>query len=88
MFRIFVNRELEGIEECLVKAADKLKKGARIVFLTFHSVEDRIVKKAFNHLNKCQKVKIIKPFPAFPSEEEIQQNLRSRSVKLRAVEVM
>jgi 16S rRNA (cytosine1402-N4)-methyltransferase len=86
--RIAVNKELDGVEDFLLKAAHKLKRGARIVFLTFHSVEDRIVKKAFNQLRNIKKVKIIKPFPAFPSEDELKNNLASRSVKLRAVEVV
>ena len=92
--RIVVNKELEGVEEFLAKIPGFLvpKKGtgkrARIVFLTFHSVEDRIVKKAFTALQKEKKLKIIKPFPAFPSEEEIARNQPSRSVKLRAGELL
>ncbi|MCP5046851.1 MAG: 16S rRNA (cytosine(1402)-N(4))-methyltransferase RsmH [bacterium] len=86
--RIAVNRELEEIDEFIKKAPAFLKKGARIVFLSFHSVEDRIVKKAFIALQKEGKIAVIKPFPAFPSESEVAENLPSRSVKLRAGEVL
>jgi len=86
--RIFVNRELEGIEAFIYKISRNLKKGARMVFLTYHSLEDRIVKNAFNFLQKKAEIKIIKPFPWFPSEEEISLNPASRSAKLRAGEVL
>jgi 16S rRNA (cytosine1402-N4)-methyltransferase len=86
--RIEVNRELEGIEEFLQKIPRFVHKGARIVCLTFHSLEDRIVKKTFISLQKELKLKIIKPFPTFPSPGEIAANLPSRSAKLRAGEIL
>ena len=86
--RIAINRELDGIEDFLLKAATRLKQGARIVFLSFHSLEDRIAKRTFKRLKDEGVVKILKPFPAFPSEEEVRKNLASRSVKLRAVEIL
>jgi 16S rRNA (cytosine1402-N4)-methyltransferase len=86
--RILVNRELEGVEEFIKKIPEVLNTGARIVFLTFHSVEDRMVKHVFTDLRRQGKLKIIKPFPAFPSESEVEENLPSRSVKLRAAEVL
>lgn len=85
--RIFVNRELEGIESFISKIPRYLQKGARLVFLTYHSLEDRIVKRAYNFLQKNGQLKIIKPFPWFPSEDEITINPPSRSAKLRAGEV-
>ncbi len=86
--RIVVNRELEGIEEFLDNAAFTLNAGARIIFLTFHSVEDRLIKKSFVKLRDQKRIKILKPFPRFPSDEEVAENSPSRSVKLRAVEVL
>jgi 16S rRNA (cytosine1402-N4)-methyltransferase len=86
--RIVVNRELEDIDAFIKKIPCFLKKGTRIVFLTFHSVEDRIIKRAFLELKKEMKLEILKPFPAFPSKEEVELNLPSRSVKLRAGEIL
>lgn len=86
--RIVVNTELDGIDQFLEKIPRVLKKGTRIVFLTFHSIEDRIVKRSFLSLQKENKLKIIKPFPAFPGEIEIAENLASRSAKLRAGELV
>ena len=86
--RIFVNKELEGIGDFLKKLPDCLKAGARVVHLTYHSIEDRIVKKMFGLLQNQARVKVIKPFPAFPSKSEIAANPPSRSSKLRAVEVL
>ncbi len=86
--RIVVNGELEGIDSFLEDAVNTLKKGARIIFLTFHSVEDRMIKHIFVNYKKQNRVKIIKPFPAVPSEEEVAENFASRSTKLRAVEIL
>ncbi|MEN8153616.1 MAG: 16S rRNA (cytosine(1402)-N(4))-methyltransferase RsmH [Acidobacteriota bacterium] len=86
--RIFVNKELEGIELFLKKAPEMLSSGARIIFLTFHSVEDRLIKTIFREMKGSEKVKIIKPFPMKPAEEEIKVNNPSRSAKLRAVEIV
>lgn len=85
--RIFVNRELTGIDQFLLNLPKYLNKGARIVYLTYHSLEDRIVKQAFIRLKNDSRIRIIKPFPMFPSEQEILRNPPSRSAKLRAVEV-
>jgi 16S rRNA (cytosine1402-N4)-methyltransferase len=82
--RIVVNGELEGIEAFIKQMPQYLPKAARIAFLTFHSIEDRVVKHAFNHLKKEGKIDIIKPFPMSPTEHEISENLPSRSAKLRA----
>ena len=86
--RIYVNRELEGIGEFLESISVRLQRGARIVFLTFHSLEDRIIKDVFRKLKESGQVKIIKPFPMKPSEKEINTNNPSRSAKLRAVEII
>lgn len=86
--RIFVNKELEGIDTFLRKLAGVLKSGARIVFLSYHSLEDRIVKNTFRQLHKNRVIDIIKPFPMFPRSDEIAENPASHSAKLRAVRVI
>ena len=85
--RIYVNAELEGIGGFIEGLSGGLVRGARIVFLTFHSVEDRIIKSAFRKLRDNGKADIIRPFPMKPTDEEIRVNHPSRSAKLRAVEI-
>lgn len=99
--RIEVNNELGVLEDSIPKMARLLNKGGRLCIITFHSLEDRIVKKAFLDLSKdcicppelpictCNKVKeveIITRKPIVPSKYEIESNPRSRSSKLRIVE--
>lgn len=99
--RIEVNAELSSITEALEKAARLVNKGGRIVVISFHSLEDRIVKSAFNTLASgcaCPKdlpicvcgrkpqFKIITRKPLLPSEKELGENSRSHSAKLRAAE--
>lgn len=96
--RIEVNRELEILENTMKDAVDCLNVGGRICVITFHSLEDRIIKNAFNDLNKdcicppefpkcmCdhrRKLKIITRKPMLPSEEELVENRRAHSAKLR-----
>ncbi len=85
--RIFVNREFEGLDAWLQKAPANLLPGSRLVFLTYHSLEDRIVKRACQQLQRLGLAVPLKPFPAFPRPDEIAENLASRSAKLRALEV-
>jgi len=85
--RIFVNRELEGLESWLEKIPSHLRPGSRVVFLTYHSLEDRMVKRTFRELRLQEKVELLRPFPAIPRPDEIEENLASRSAKLRALEV-
>jgi 16S rRNA (cytosine1402-N4)-methyltransferase len=85
--RIFINHELEGIETWLEKIPSNLRAGGRVVFITYHSLEDRLVKKGFRQLQQLKKVKLLRPFPVFPSGEELSENPSSRSAKLRALEV-
>ena len=84
--RIAVNDELENIKKVLPQAINVLTKGGRLVVISFHSLEDRIVKKFFNQLAKDQKVKILTKKPVTASREEIRKNSRSRSAKLRVLE--
>jgi 16S rRNA (cytosine1402-N4)-methyltransferase len=85
--RIFVNQELDGIESWLEKIPLHLRSGSRVVFITYHSLEDRLVKRIFQQLQRLEKVEVLKPFPAIPSPREVAENLASRSAKLRAVEI-
>lgn len=85
--RIFVNRELEGLDAWLEKIPGQLPAGSRVVFLTYHSLEDRLVKRAFQELQRREKAGLLRPFPAKPGHDEIEENLASRSAKLRALEV-
>ena len=86
--RIWVNRELEGLDLFLSAATRRLKAGARLVVITFHSLEDRIVKHTFRALaeREAAAVHVITKKPIVPADEEVQQNPRARSAKLRAVE--
>ncbi|MCD6550973.1 16S rRNA (cytosine(1402)-N(4))-methyltransferase RsmH [Thermotoga sp.] len=83
--RIYVNRELENLREFLGKAEKLLKVGGRIVVISFHSLEDRIVKEAFK---SSKRLRILTEKPVRPSEEEIRENPRSRSARLRAAELV
>lgn len=85
--RIYVNRELEGLDSWLHELPGHLPSGSRVVFLTYHSLEDRMVKRAFQQLQRQEKAELIRPFPATPGGAEIAENLASRSAKLRALEV-
>ncbi len=84
--RIWVNRELEGLDRFLETAARRLRQGARFVVVAFHSLEDRIVKHTFRALAQSEVVKVLTKKPIRPTEEEVQRNPRARSAKLRAAE--
>ncbi|HLV87582.1 MAG TPA: 16S rRNA (cytosine(1402)-N(4))-methyltransferase RsmH [Candidatus Sulfotelmatobacter sp.] len=85
--RIFVNRELDDLKALLEAAPRILKPGGRVVVISFHSLEDRIVKDAFRDgAMKDKYYRILTKKPVTASEEEIDRNPRSRSAKLRAAE--
>jgi 16S rRNA (cytosine1402-N4)-methyltransferase len=99
--RIAVNEELVGLEEFLESSVDRLEPGARIAIISFHSLEDRIVKRTFRRLGgECRcprwvpvcacgavaKVEVLTRRPITASEEEQDRNPRSRSAKLRVAE--
>jgi 16S rRNA (cytosine1402-N4)-methyltransferase len=85
--RIFVNRELDDLKALLAAAPQLLKPGGRIVVISFHSLEDRIVKDAFREgSNQDVYYRILTKKPVTASEEESNRNPRARSAKLRAAE--
>ncbi len=99
--RIEVNGELKGLEQAVFSAVNGLIKGGRMCVITFHSLEDRIVKHAFKHLEldcvcernvpicvcgKVSEVKILTKKPITASPQELENNKRAESAKLRIVE--
>jgi 16S rRNA (cytosine1402-N4)-methyltransferase len=84
--RIFVNRELDDLRALLGAAPQLLKPGGRLVIISFHSLEDRIVKDALRDGVKLGYYKLLTKKPVTATEEEIDRNPRSRSAKLRAAE--
>ena len=99
--RIAVNQELQQLEQFLESGYETLRPGGRMVIISFHSLEDRIVKAAFRKWNRAclcppralgcrcgwsQKVKLLTKKPIMPSVSEIHANPRARSAKMRAVE--
>ena len=99
--RIEVNKELDGLDKFISGAADLLNPNGRLAVITFHSLEDRIVKRGFNDLatdcvcppnlpicvcNHRAKGSLVNKKPILPSEQELQQNSRSQSAKLRIFE--
>jgi 16S rRNA (cytosine1402-N4)-methyltransferase len=84
--RIFVNRELDDLRQLLEAAPQLLKPGGRLVIISFHSLEDRIVKDAMREGAKQGQYKLLTKKPVTPGEEEIASNPRARSAKLRAAE--
>ena len=86
--RIAVNRELDVLEPAIRDAVDMLRPGGRIAVISFHSLEDRIVKHTFRALAErpYQKVVVLTKKPQVPSDAECQANPRARSAKLRVAE--
>lgn len=85
--RIAVNRELEVLESVIKEMIPFLQPSGRFAVISFHSLEDRIVKNHFRDLAKVDKlVRIVTKKPILPSKEELDENSRSRSAKLRIVE--
>ena len=78
--RIAVNEELKSLELALVRLPELLRQGGRLAIISFHSLEDRMVKEAFRNDPRLEP--LVKK-PVRPSEEEVRKNPRSRSAKLR-----
>lgn len=86
--RIYANGELENLKTLLKNLASILKPGGRAVIISFHSTEDGIVKRAFQSLAKESKIEIITKKPVEATQEEVKQNPRSRSAKIRAARIL
>lgn len=86
--RIAVNNELDILQKTLPIAVDHLNKNGRIAVISFHSGEDRIVKNIFKHLKQDQKIEILTKKPLVATEDEIKENPRSRSAKLRVAQAI
>ena len=85
--RIWVNRELEGLDAFLFAAARRLLAGARFAVITFHSLEDRTVKHAFRAIARAEAaIRVLTKRPLVPADDEVAGNPRARSAKLRAIE--
>jgi len=84
--RIAVNDELNKLELFLDNFSNRLAIGGKIVIISFHSLEDRIVKHSFRELKKKNVIRIITKKPVYPSDEEILSNKKSSSAKLRSAE--
>jgi 16S rRNA (cytosine1402-N4)-methyltransferase len=82
--RIAVNDELKNLEQVLPQTLEVLEAGARIVIISFHSLEDRIVKNFFRESQKKGLLRILTKKPLVPSLEEVEKNSKARSAKLRA----
>lgn len=84
--RIWVNRELDGLEAFLRAAVGRLKAGARLAVISFHSLEDRIVKRTLRELERGGDfaVRLLTRKPVRPAREELARNPRARSARLRA----
>jgi len=87
--RIWVNRELDGLDRFVETAARRLRAGARLVVIAFHSLEDRIVKHTLRALQQRDGlVQVLTKKPLVPTDDEVDRNPRARSAKLRAAERM
>lgn len=84
--RIAVNNELKCLDKAMVKIANFLGPGKRAAVISFHSLEDRIVKIRFREFEKSKKGRRVTKKPLIPTSEEIRENPRSRSAKLRVYE--
>jgi 16S rRNA (cytosine1402-N4)-methyltransferase len=84
--RIFVNRELDDLRRLLEAAPQLLKTGGRLVIISFHSLEDRMVKDAMRDGARRGQYELLTKKPVTPGEEEVDRNPRARSAKLRAAQ--
>ncbi len=84
--RITVNDEIESLKEGVTKGFGRLNKGGRLAVISFHSLEDRVVKHFYKDMNTQGKATIITKRPITPTQEELGENPRSRSAKLRIIE--
>ena len=86
--RIYLNDELGNLEKFLEAVPQIMAKGGMVAVISFHSLEDRLVKNRFRDLSKAGKAKLITKKPIIPGEAEEKANPRSRGAKLRAIEII
>lgn len=86
--RIAVNDELDALREFLEAATRVTREQGRIAVISFHSIEDRIVKRFFRDMEKAQVGRVITKKPLVPTDAELQENPRARSAKLRTFEIL
>ncbi|MFQ5953290.1 MAG: 16S rRNA (cytosine(1402)-N(4))-methyltransferase RsmH [Candidatus Omnitrophota bacterium] len=84
--RIYTNDELGALKEAIEKTVPYLRAGARICVISFHSLEDRIVKNMFRDMKRSGALSVLTKKPVTPAKEEVRENPRSRSAKLRVAE--
>jgi 16S rRNA (cytosine1402-N4)-methyltransferase len=84
--RLWVNDELPGVSAFLDAAMASLRRGGRLGVIAFHSLEDRLVKRAFRDAAARGEVTLVTRRPIVPTDDEVRQNVRARSAKLRVVE--
>jgi 16S rRNA (cytosine1402-N4)-methyltransferase len=82
--RIYANRELENLETAIASLPHVMAPGGRVAIISFHSLEDRIVKHRFRDMARDGTITLLTKKPILPTEEEIKENPRARSAKLRA----
>ena len=85
IIRIYANKELKNLEKLLLSLPKILQSGGRAVFISFHSLEDKLVKNYFRKYAKEKIAKILTKKPVTVGSDELGQNIRSRSAKLRAI---
>lgn len=86
--RIAVNHELENVALILKAIPECIKPGGRVAIITFHSLEDKVVKEGFKDLVKIGKAELLHKKPISPKREEIKNNPRSRSAKIRSIKII
>jgi len=84
--RITVNDEIESLREGLARGFNRVSSGGKIAVISFHSIEDRIVKRFFKEKGVRKEGRLINKKPVTPDEDEIEKNIASRSAKLRVIE--
>ena len=81
-----VNDEMRALEGLLHQGLALLRPGGRLVIITYHSLEDRMVKQFFRDKTEAGLIRLVNKKPIVPQEREISENTRARSAKLRAAE--
>jgi 16S rRNA (cytosine1402-N4)-methyltransferase len=84
--RIFINEELENLSQALESAFKCLTVEGKIIVISYHSLEDRIVKQIFKKYNSLGKFQIITKKPLTPQQKEINENHKARSAKMRVIQ--